>query len=159
MKYKEIKLASKRECTGCMACIDACNHKAITLKSDKQGFLYPYIDRTKCVACHRCTIKCPVVNWSLVQLREPKMNFAARIEDENERKNCTSGGICTALAKYFILHGDIVYGAAFIKGNGVKHIRVSELEQLELLKGSKYTQSNMCGVYSSIARISKSGKP
>ena len=146
------------ECTGCMACVDACNHKAVTLESDTNGFLYPRIDKSKCVACHRCTIKCPVINWNLVQLRKPKMNFAARIEDDNERKNCTSGGICTALAKHFIMHGDIVYGAAFVKGSGVKHIRISELNQLELLKGSKYTQSKMCGVYSSIAKDLKDTK-
>lgn len=43
-----ITLCSYEECTGCMACYNACKHNAITMKEDEEGFLYPQINETMC---------------------------------------------------------------------------------------------------------------
>lgn len=36
-----ITLCSYEECTGCMACYNACKHNAITMKEDEEGFYTP----------------------------------------------------------------------------------------------------------------------
>ena len=49
----------KASCTGCAACLSACRHQAILMKADDKGFLYPKIDREKCVNCGQCKKACP----------------------------------------------------------------------------------------------------
>ena len=48
-----MSLCEKEKCTGCMACYNICSHKAIKMKSNNEGFLYPGIDKLKCVNCGR----------------------------------------------------------------------------------------------------------
>ena len=35
------------KCTGCGTCVASCPFKAISMKEDNEGFLYPYIDYVK----------------------------------------------------------------------------------------------------------------
>ena len=46
-----MELCSQELCTGCMACYNACNHNAIKLLADKEGFLRPQIETNYCVNC------------------------------------------------------------------------------------------------------------
>lgn len=56
---EEIKLYEKKEeCCGCSACFSICPKQAITMKEDKEGFLYPVIDVKKCIRCKRCISVC-----------------------------------------------------------------------------------------------------
>lgn len=50
------------KCFGCTACLAICPKKAITMKYDKKGFLYPNIDEKKCVNCGLCLKTCPAIN-------------------------------------------------------------------------------------------------
>ena len=44
-----IDVIDKKQCTGCMACKNACPRNAITIKEDeKTGFLYPKINIEYC---------------------------------------------------------------------------------------------------------------
>ena len=52
----------KSECCGCEACYSVCPKDAIKMFSDEEGFLYPQIDRGKCIECHRCVGVCPLKN-------------------------------------------------------------------------------------------------
>ncbi|SEI84959.1 4Fe-4S dicluster domain-containing protein [Propionispira arboris] len=53
------KIYSKREnCCGCTACYAICPVKAIVMKPDKEGFLYPVVDASQCIRCYRCIDVC-----------------------------------------------------------------------------------------------------
>ena len=43
-----IQITDKSKCCGCNACGDVCTHKAITFKTDIEGFWYPEVDKNKC---------------------------------------------------------------------------------------------------------------
>lgn len=58
---KEIKLyKQKEECCGCRACLAICNHSAIKMIEDEEGFEYPVIDFLKCLNCGMCLKVCPI---------------------------------------------------------------------------------------------------
>ena len=59
----------KQECCGCGACADVCEKHAITMKRDKEGFLYPAVDEQKCVSCQRCGQVCPLKKGTIFQKR------------------------------------------------------------------------------------------
>ena len=44
----------KEECCGCTACMSACPVKAIQMRDDDEGFLYPKINVMLCIGCYRC---------------------------------------------------------------------------------------------------------
>lgn len=53
---------NKEECCGCSACLSACPKNAISMREDKEGFLYPKIDKSKCIGCKNCMRVCPNKN-------------------------------------------------------------------------------------------------
>ena len=61
-KEKPIPYKKKEECCGCTACFAICPVKAITMKEDEEGFLYPVIDEKKCIKCYKCMKVCPLKN-------------------------------------------------------------------------------------------------
>lgn len=68
------KLAKDKYCTGCMACVDACHHNAITAGVRKGGQIYPVLDSSKCVDCRLCENVCPIVKpVALNELSEMKV--------------------------------------------------------------------------------------
>ncbi len=59
IEKKDIVLFEKKdECCGCGACYAICPQNAIIMDEDEFGFLYPKIDRTKCIKCCRCIQIC-----------------------------------------------------------------------------------------------------
>ena len=55
------QLADSMNCTGCAACANSCNHQAITMQPDVEGFLIPIVDGKKCIECKLCEKSCPVI--------------------------------------------------------------------------------------------------
>lgn len=53
-----ININNPADCCGCTACASICAHDAITMKPDALGFLYPEVDRSKCVDCGLCEKVC-----------------------------------------------------------------------------------------------------
>lgn len=69
--------------------------------------------------------------------------FGAFNNDLNIRLNSSSGGIFYALAYYVISKGGTCYGATIDKEGNVEHIRISDVEEIRLLMGSKYVRSQI----------------
>lgn len=134
-------ITSGNECTGCAACMNACTKGAITMKPQGRfGHLFPVIDSDKCIDCGLCKKSCPVINK--VELRRPKTAYAGWAKSEDENKKSTSGGAASVLTRKVLSEGGVVYGCANI-GIDVKHIRIDKIEDIDLLRGSKYVQSSM----------------
>lgn len=51
----------KESCCGCVACYNICPVKAITLKTDSEGFVYPVITTSICTNCQLCRSICPCI--------------------------------------------------------------------------------------------------
>lgn len=140
-----MKLASPKECTGCMACIDACSHTILKATIDANGYYAIAPDSEKqCVECGRCSKVCPVLNRT--QVTGKSVPYAAWNMDSEQRRQSASGGIFAALASSIIRKGGSVYGAA-IEGFDVKHLRITDEKELHRLQGSKYQHSDMTGIY------------
>lgn len=143
-----MNISTVTNCYGCMACIDICPKQCIQHKKDSLGHIYPSVAQSDCIDCGACTKNCPSINK--ITLHTPNTVWAAWKKDKVEKAESSSGGIAAALSEQIIKEGGIVYGCAFIPPFSFKHIRCESLYELNSLKGSKYVQSNMTGIYKQI---------
>lgn len=145
-------LADKKECTGCLACLDACTKHAVSLQKGDDGHIYVAVSKDKCIGC----LKCEKICMSIHQVKygdNQKISVPLAIYNKENSfyEKATSGGVFPALAEYFIRQGGIVYGAAYVDGIHVSHQRISAINEIAHLQGSKYEQSNLCGIYKKIS--------
>ena len=47
-----------KNCTACGACVQKCPKACITMQEDENGFLFPKVDKEKCVGCGLCEKVC-----------------------------------------------------------------------------------------------------
>ena len=151
-----ISIKSKYDCCGCEACAQRCAHNAISMKRDKEGFLYPIIDSNKCTKCDICEKVCPVINQKLPS--EPIKTYAAKNKDEIVRLQSSSGGIFTLLATKTINNGGIVFGAKFNEQWEVVHDSAETIDDLAKFRGSKYVQSRINDNYIKVEQFLKQGR-
>ena len=155
-----ITLASKKNCTGCLACVDACPHYAIQKIIGSDGHFYVHINTEICVECGLCQKVCPVVSSYKHQndfLTSTSKPYAAWNLDIEQRLNSTSGGIFAAIATYILNAGGSVVGAKS-DGQYVRHIVINNIEDLSVLQGSKYIQSDTSGIYQETKRLLVNGR-
>lgn len=151
-----MKLASHKNCTGCMTCSDACPHQCITATIAPDGHLYPLVDKTQCIDCKYCERVCPVLN-PIAQHTAPPLSHAAWSLNNALRMKSSSGGFFAQVAVDFIKNGGCVVGAS-MQGLKVRHIVISSPDEISKIQGSKYLQSNCQGIYSTVLKILKQGK-
>lgn len=142
------------DCVGCGACKAVCKTDAVSLIKNHGGFIKSYIDSSKCVNCGMCTNVCPVEN--VPPKAEPQTVLAFKAKD-NIRKNSTSGGAASALAESVINNNGSVYGACLDSSFNLKHVRINRVEDIALLQGTKYIQSDMTNVFDSLKHDLTSG--
>lgn len=151
-----IKITDKSQCCGCNACVNACPVGCIGVRTDDEGFAYPLADDTVCVDCDLCQKVCPMINQSPARL--PLQVFAAINEDQQVRSASSSGGVFTLLATNVLEDGGVVFGAAFDDEWNVVHRECTDIEGLEALRGSKYSQSDTGDSYRSVKRYLDEGR-
>lgn len=145
-----IKLASRNECTGCMACVDSCNHQAISMTLGKDGHYYPVIKAQSCVECGLCVQTCPVVNrFEYKKETKDSIPYAAWNTNMEQRMKSTSGGVFSAIATTVLAKGGVVFGVA-IKDSQAYHVCIDDIKDLHLIQGSKYQQSYSAGIYKKV---------
>lgn len=148
-----MKLCSREECTGCSACINVCPKKAISLQYDERGFLRPIVDESRCVNCNICSKLCEKLKQHMLEANHSTnffQAFACKIKDDKKRMQSQSGGLFAALAETIIEKEGVVYGAGFDKNHHVQHFRITALDELNKIKGSKYVQSDINNSFESI---------
>ncbi|MDD3416049.1 MAG: Coenzyme F420 hydrogenase/dehydrogenase, beta subunit C-terminal domain [Lachnospiraceae bacterium] len=150
-------IVEEKDCTGCSACMNICNHAAIQMVENEIGHILPAIDTEKCVDCSLCKKVCPSLNNK--GLFKPIVKtYAAWAKDSEEHKTSTSGGVSSVLSRYVIKAGGVVYGCTCQRGCIIEHIRVEKVEELWRLKGSKYVQSNINNSYRKAEQDLKNGR-
>lgn len=141
-----VNVLDKRLCCGCSACANICPKKCIRMQSDICGFLYPIMDKNGCIGCGLCDKVCPAMNPINEEISPISVN-AAWSKNRDLRYNSTSGGIFSELANHVVMRGGSVAGAAYGKYNIVEHQIANDIRGIELLRQSKYVQSDMGDIY------------
>ena len=151
-----INFNSDNLCCGCYACHDICPKRCISMVNNG-GFQYPIVNTNKCIDCKLCERVCPALNPP-TQLSKPDSTYAIQTKNLNLRHLSSSGGLCHIIAEKFIIDGGIVVGVELAKKTlEVNHIIVKNKIDLDLIRNSKYLQSNMSGIYLEIKKYLDSG--
>lgn len=153
-----INITQKENCCGCGACAQVCPKWCITMKADAEGFLYPAVDPHLCVSCGLCEKVCPIENRP-VPNAGPVEAYAAYTKDSELRENSSSGGIFSELSRWVLAQNGVVFGAAFAEDFSVHHIRIDSEAEMDLLRGSKYTQSATEETYQEARQLLQKGRP
>lgn len=148
----------RSNCSGCSACGQICGQHAIIMKRDKEGFIYPKVDESKCVDCSLCVKVCPITN--VCNSKAPYIKtYAGFSTDEGIMKYSTSGGFVTTLSKYVIDKGGIVYGVRFDETFTSTYYQVARKhDDLKILAGSKYVQSDKKNTFTQIRTDLRAGQ-
>lgn len=131
-------------CIGCNNCKNICPVSAISMISDKEGFLIPNVDYNKCVNCAKCEKVCPNYKLKYKKIDDFPEAFLVKAKNKQLLKTTASGGVCTLLAQYFINEKrGYVCGAVYDENFKVVHIVTNSLSEIERMRQSKYAQSNL----------------
>lgn len=153
-----IEIKNPADCCGCTACASICAHDAITMTPDALGFLYPEVDKAKCVDCGLCEKVCAFNDHYDTSLNLDKpLAYGARHKDMNEVETSRSGAAFIAISDYILEQGGVVYGAGYTDHFRVVHKRATTKEERNEFKGSKYVQSDMNTVFRQVKQDLRAG--
>lgn len=139
-----IEITEKKNCCGCTACAAICPKECISMKEDTEGFLYPAIDKTRCIDCGACERICPISNVKPKQKNEQEA-YIVQNKDQKILRESTAGGAFTAIAKYALRRGGVVFGVELSDRLVAHHVYVETEKDLARFRNSKYVQSEMGG--------------
>lgn len=153
-----IDIKSPSACCGCTACASICPCDAISMEPDVMGFLYPKVNKEKCVECGACERVCAFNDHydTSMNLPQPEV-YGARHKDIHEVETSRSGAVFIAISDYILRMGGVVYGAGYTDHFRVVHKRATTKEERDEFKGSKYVQSDLCGVFRQVKQDLKDG--
>lgn len=150
-----IQIINKKACTGCEACSNICPKNCIEMRSDEQGFSYPFVIQDMCIECGLCSKICPIINVKDKSLlRSTKVEvYAGWSLNPEIRYESTSGGFFSELAKVILASGGYVVGAAYNANCDVEHSIISDFSDIGKIRQSKYTQSAIKDIYRKIKTL------
>ena len=158
-KHINIQLASHDSCTRCAACASVCPKGCISMREDGEGFLQPYIDAERCIACHKCEKTCPILTPLYKPVDIKTQAYAGQLRNKEELLEVSSGGAFWALAQTILNNGGVIYGVSQINIDEVRHIRVDHIEDAKKLRRSKYLPSKIDGIYEQVKEDLNKGLP
>lgn len=153
-----IQINNKADCCGCTACASICPHDAITMRPDVLGFLYPVVEKSKCIDCGLCEKVCAFNDHYDTSSNLPQpIAYGARHKDMDEVETSRSGAAFVAISDYILEQGGVVYGAGYTDHFRVVHKRAVKKSERNEFKGSKYVQSDLTGVFRQVKKDLKDG--
>ena len=121
--------------------------------------LYPETDENTCIHCSRCESVCPVLHAGEHNAEDFREAWAVTQKDSKVLRASSSGGLFTALATAILETGGCVFGVGFTKDFRRVHcIMADKPEQLSVLRGSKYLQSETDGCYAQVKQQLEQGR-
>lgn len=154
----EVVPKSKSECCGCSICSKICPKKAIKMKADKEGFLYPNIDKSKCINCGICLKECAFYKAKKEQSKSNKGVYIAEHKNEKVRMNSRSGGVFVACSDWILSNNGVVYGCILNKDMDIIHIRAKNSKERNEMCKSKYAQSDITNIVTRVEEDLQKGK-
>lgn len=153
---------NKEDCCGCAACQYVCPANALSMIIDSEGFPYPKIDYTKCISCKKCiklcAFKSDIKTLKYIICESKPSCYAVVHKNFEVRRNSRSGGIFTALSDYILQNQGVVYGAIITSEMTVSHFRAENFAGRNLMRGSKYVQSDISKCFSLIKGDLENGR-
>lgn len=139
-------------CNGCELCVSICPRNAISMISDNEGFMYPYINSIMCrESCHQCSEICPVLNKVESMDRHSIIAFSGFFDDGEKLVRSASGGLITAISMKIISMNGIVFGVAYGTNFRYAEYRFTDnTNDLAHFIGSKYILSRKNCVYKKV---------
>lgn len=151
---------SEKDCFSCGACAAACPKQCIQMVKSDRGFYRPVIDEAICVNCGLCETCCPTGVTQDSGFSQKA--YLALTDDKPLYQKSSSGGLFAALAKQHLAAGGAVYGSAMVCQTGqsprCQHIRITTLEELPQIQGSKYVKSDTTGIFPLVKQDLAEGK-
>lgn len=89
---------------------------------------------------------------------KPLKIFGVKVRNEKKLLESQSGGAFSLIAEYFLNQGAIVYGVGQDSNLDAVYKRIDNLDDLILIKGSKYVQVEMGATYTAVKNDLASGK-
>lgn len=151
-----IEIKDKSKCCGCWACANACPKNCITMVEDNEGFHYPEVNTESCIDCGLCNKACPELKPEMDD--ERPINYTVQHKDTNVRRHSTSGGFFTAISRWVIEQGGVVFGAAFDEHMVLRHQYAETLDECAKFRGSKYVQSLVGDSYKKVKNFLAQGR-
>ena len=138
---------NKTMCCGCAVCENICPVHAIAMRADEEGFYYPLINQKLCIDCGMCKAVCAFGRVDKLFCSDSAQQvYAVKHLKVDVRQNSTSGGAFTALSDCVLNQGGSVYGAILDADFQVRHERADTEQARDVMRGSKYVQSNIIRV-------------
>lgn len=152
-----IQIQNSAECCGCSACVSICPVRCISLEPTEEGFLQAQVNADLCVQCGACDRVCPMLNPPAV--REDPQAFAMVNLDDTVRMDSSSGGIFSLLAEAILAAGGAVCGAVFDDQFAVVHALTNNADDIPLMRGAKYVQSDKNTTFMRIGKLLDANHP
>lgn len=151
-----LQTLNKKTCYGCRSCELSCPKGAISIQPDDEGFLYPVLDKEKCIDCSLCRNVCPYDKPC--QLTAPKKGYALKYNNEEKLINSSSGAAFPAFADYILSQGGYIVGCIFNENIEAVHVVTNEEKTVSKMSGSKYVQSDVNESYKVTAELLSKGE-
>ena len=150
-KVMSLEEKAKSDCCGCSACADICPVQAIKMEIDSEGFLYPFVNKERCIHCGKCDRVCGFhkIDPKTLPFQLPYA-FGVKHKEFTVRESSRSGAAFIGFSDVVLKQGGVVYGAALQDDFSVRHIRAISTKQRNRMKKAKYVQSSTIGIYPSV---------
>ena len=157
-KREYLNIIKISDCSGCGACAAVCPKSCIDITVGENGFILPMVDLDTCINCKKCDRTCPVLNSSNTKPSSAVKSYAAKNSSKDVSLKSSSGGAFSVFATNIISNGGAVYGVVLNSKLEAEHIRVTDINDLYKLRGSKYLQSiNTPSIYRSVKKDLNNG--
>ena len=148
-----LTVCEKNQCAGCMACMDICPRKAISVVDDAK-YMNAVIDESLCIKCNMCHKVCQKNHPA--DLRKPQ-KWLQGWGNKSTRETSSSGGFGQEIMRTMLHNGGAVAACKLNEGEFRFELFEDESKISEFI-GSKYVKSNPVGIYQAVKDKLKTGK-
>ena len=149
-------------CTGCRACEYICPKRCISFSEDDEGFIYPAVDKNKCIECGLCKRVCHALETDKANLLCEEKNRQAwygwSLDDSLHRESSSGGAVSEIVSAYMKNMRGGVVGAAYSDDYMKVEQVVCTQEQMGRIRKSKYVFCDTVDAYTKVKKMLVSGE-